>query len=131
MTKYILIGIIGICAAAIGFMGVNWDSHDAIAQTQTVIKANLFDPDSAQFKDLIFYRNGDRRTVCGKVDSRNKFGGYVGYKSFIYWAHSQKLLMTDHGNDESEVATMCKIAKIGSEMHDAVIAYSLTASGLK
>jgi hypothetical protein len=46
-----------------------------------LIKAHLSDPDSAEFKNLApgLLPN----SIRGSVNSKNKFGGYVGYKHFV------------------------------------------------
>lgn len=39
------------------------------------------DPASLQFSNLIHYSDG---TVCGDYNAKNKMGGYVGFRKFIY-----------------------------------------------
>jgi hypothetical protein len=55
------------------------------------IRANLIDPDSAKVEDVDIIQTpvgdtvpGNFITICGRVNAKNKFGGYVGSKSFIY-----------------------------------------------
>lgn len=44
----------------------------------------LIDPDSAKFKDVVYVMSNNRIPfACGEVNSKNSFGGYTGYKSFI------------------------------------------------
>lgn len=40
----------------------------------------LKDPESAQFKDVALTPGG---ALCGEVNARNSFGGYVGFKRFV------------------------------------------------
>lgn len=40
----------------------------------------LKDPESAQFKSLSLTPGG---VLCGEVNARNSFGGYVGFKKFV------------------------------------------------
>src|SRR5882672_5427225 len=56
---------------------------------QMAVKANLRDPDSAQFGDMTAY--DDRKlngaavvVVCGSVNAKNGFGGYSGFKNFLF-----------------------------------------------
>ena len=53
----------------------------------------LSDPDSVRYRDLILYHDpnsspladkyfGEYR-LCGELNAKNRFGGYVGYRSFI------------------------------------------------
>ena len=41
----------------------------------------LVDPESAQFSELRLTRDG---SVCGLINAKNSFGGYVGFKPFYY-----------------------------------------------
>ena len=58
-----------------------------VAISQTAVRNRLRDPNSAQFSDVYFTRAqlGGRRitVVCGRVNSRNGFGGYSGTQRFI------------------------------------------------
>ena len=40
----------------------------------------LFDPGSAQLRDLRAGRGG---AICGKVNAKNRYGAYVGFKDFV------------------------------------------------
>lgn len=44
-------------------------------QVQQIVKNNLKDPASAVFRNQV--------NVCGEVNSKNSFGGYVGFSRFI------------------------------------------------
>lgn len=49
-------------------------------EAKRLVRATLTDPQSAQFESL---RQGkDDKTVCGLVNSRNRFGGYDGRRRF-------------------------------------------------
>jgi len=45
------------------------------------IKSSMFDPDSAQFRNMRISLNG--QSLCGEVNGKNKMGGYVGFKRFV------------------------------------------------
>lgn len=45
-----------------------------------IVRYRLVDPDSAKFKNVA-YRSGIG--VCGQVNSKNRMGGYVGFKTFV------------------------------------------------
>lgn len=48
------------------------------------LKDVLIDPDSANFKNIYFVIAGNRTPfACGEVNSKNRLGGYTGYKHFI------------------------------------------------
>jgi len=54
-----------------------------ILASKEAVKANLKDPNSAEFKNmrLVKYLNG--HVVCGTVNAKNSFGGYTGFTPFI------------------------------------------------
>ena len=66
-----------VCALAIHLIGCLGESAE-IKQSQKIIKDILIDPESAQFTDLKYYKSSN--FVCGKVNSKNRMGGYVGAK---------------------------------------------------
>jgi hypothetical protein len=69
--KKIILAITMACA-----MNVYADYEDDV-------KAELKDPDSAQFKDVAGHEVEGAFIVCGRVNSKNGFGGYTGFKEFI------------------------------------------------
>lgn len=46
------------------------------------VKTMLNDPESARFEDLKVRM--DKKIVCGSVNAKNKFGGYVGFRRFHF-----------------------------------------------
>lgn len=55
-----------------------------VAKGQDAVRAKLRDPDSAKFSDLYFHRGKDGIPVsCGRVNSKNAFGGYGGAQRFV------------------------------------------------
>jgi hypothetical protein len=49
---------------------------------QKAVRDALKDPDSARFTDLVLYKQGEVYGVCGYVNAKNSYGGYVGKKLF-------------------------------------------------
>jgi hypothetical protein len=49
---------------------------------KNAIRRNLKDPESAQFTDVRIYQGGN--VVCGSVNAKNAYGGYVGARDFVY-----------------------------------------------
>ncbi|CAG4924593.1 zinc-ribbon domain-containing protein [Paraburkholderia saeva] len=53
-------------------------------RVKDAVKARLKDPDSAMFKNVFFSRGKDNIPMtCGQVNSKNSFGGFVGFQRFI------------------------------------------------
>lgn len=60
------------------------------------VRGKLKDPDSANFRNLIIHKGESpkdgRFYVCGEVNSKNSYGGYVGFTPFfsmIFWYEKQ------------------------------------------
>lgn len=68
---------LAITLIALSLAGCIGDSAE-ITKAKTIIKEKLIDGESAQFFDMQFYKKTNY--VCGKVNAKNKLGGYVGKK---------------------------------------------------
>ncbi len=55
----------------------------AIAAAQDAAKKGLKDPDSAKFQNLRVADFDGGKVVCGEINAKNSYGGYVGYKRFV------------------------------------------------
>lgn len=53
-----------------------------ISKARAVVKSNLNDADSAQFRNERVYRVNGGTTVCGEVNAKNLMGGYMGFQQF-------------------------------------------------
>lgn len=63
-------------------------SSSQVASVHKGVKVSLKDPMSAQFENIkavrVRYDSGvSRDVVCGLVNAKNGFGGYVGFQAFI------------------------------------------------
>lgn len=55
-----------------------------IVVSQDAVRKKLRDPSSAKFSDVYFHRGKDGvPTTCGKVNSKNAYGGYAGFQRFV------------------------------------------------
>ena len=54
-----------------------------VERAKAAVVYDFFDPDSAQFRNIVGYRvqTGDQ-IICGEVNAKNRFGAYVGYQGF-------------------------------------------------
>jgi hypothetical protein len=72
---------------AFGLLGCG-ESPDqqAISKAESVVKAKMNDPESAQFSGEWIPEESPKgdATVCGYVNAKNLFGGYVGRRRFVY-----------------------------------------------
>lgn len=55
------------------------------AQAEAYVAAQLRDPSSAQFRAIEVVEQPDGRSVvCGEVNGKNAYGGYVGFTRFVW-----------------------------------------------
>jgi hypothetical protein len=54
-----------------------------------LVGRQLLDAESAQFTDGRAYRTDNRRSFCGSVNGKNRFGGYVGPQPYVIAADGQ------------------------------------------
>lgn len=52
-----------------------------IAIAKLAIERQLIDPSSVQYREVVSY---SENVVCGEFNSKNRIGGYVGFKPFVY-----------------------------------------------
>lgn len=58
-------------------------------EAQTAVKQQLTDPESAQFRNL----SEHEAWICGEVNSKNRLGGYVGFRIFIYGKSGESVVI--------------------------------------
>lgn len=65
-----------------------------IAIVQKAMESSLKDPESMRLQNVRFGPNKTKgmQTVCGEVNAKNGFGGYVGFRGFyaVYIANTNK-----------------------------------------
>lgn len=85
LNKYVFCGV--LLAGLIAGCGREDSKADKeaiyIVRQQQRIEERLRDPSSAQFRDVFVGYGMGTPIVCGHVNSKNAFGGYVGYQRFI------------------------------------------------
>ena len=52
-------------------------------QLKDVVEYRLKDPESARYRNLNLHRVGQWPALCGEVNAKNSFGGYIGHKPFM------------------------------------------------
>lgn len=56
---------------------------DAIEQAKAAITRELKDPESARFRDITVRNFQGGKVICGEMNAKNSYGGYVGFKRFM------------------------------------------------
>ena len=93
------------------------DNKEMVDKSKQIIADRLKDPDSAKFTGMVFSTvGGGPWALCGSVNAKNSYGGYVGKKQFfVYWGGGKQkpveVWMEGDSLDESDmIPTMCKPA---------------------
>lgn len=93
-------------------------SSEQIAKIKSAVSEGLKDPDSAKFPDqFVATKEGNNITVCGYVNAKNSYGGYVGKKPFhvLGFASSGLFVPISVGGDDlSQTATIDMCRKSGA-----------------
>jgi hypothetical protein len=85
------------------------DDAALIEATKQAVADTLKDPSSAQFKNVIVFDGGKQRAVCGEVNGKNSYGGYVGFKKFYKYETSENaVIKKGDGIMDKLVDLICK-----------------------
>ncbi|MBJ8481029.1 hypothetical protein I6M70_16850 [Acinetobacter pittii] len=80
MRKYLILGL--ICA-----IGASAQAAESafIVKAQNEVKQLMKDPDSTNFRNVREITNTlGEKVLCGQINSKNSYGGYVGFMPFSY-----------------------------------------------
>jgi hypothetical protein len=59
---------------------------DFVRKSKDALTRNYKDPSAAQFTNLVVGENSFQKTLCGSVNGKNSYGGYIGVKRFyVSW----------------------------------------------
>ena len=87
-------------------------SRFLIDKAKKAVRERLKDPESAKFKDVSTHKTpAGGLLVCGNVNSKNSFGGYVGFRPFMYATSGVVILLEDMEKKEFGVAWNGSCAK--------------------
>lgn len=69
----------------------------------TTVTVDFLDPKAAQFRNLF---EGKGETICGEVNGKNGFGGYVGFKPFRFDAKNNSFSIYEIDPELIEMASL-------------------------
>ena len=62
-----------------------WFGAETIVAAERAVRGELKDPDAAQFRDVrANYTEEFGVVACGRVNAKNEFGGYTGFRRFVF-----------------------------------------------
>ena len=61
-----------------------WFGAETVVAAERAVRGELKDPDAAQFRDVrANYTEEFGVVACGRVNAKNDFGGYTGFRRFV------------------------------------------------
>lgn len=61
-----------------------WFGAETIVAAKRAVRGELKDPDTAKFRDVHANYSEELGVVaCGRVNAKNEFGGYTGFRRFV------------------------------------------------
>jgi len=83
-VKRVFIGLVIFLAVAVA--GVYGWRQYLISDAHKLLLSDLADPDAALFRNVSYVGEWNGRgVVCGEVNTKNRLGGYVGYRRYFVW----------------------------------------------
>lgn len=87
------------------------DDATALADAQRVVARKLRDPESARFAEVERRAKNMRGEaadiVCGRVNAKNAFGGYVGQRPFVYFVDRRDAVLAEGDIEKLVVRANC------------------------
>jgi len=101
------IGMTATAIAALALAGCDQiESAKLQRKAEKAVAAQLRDPDSAKFTDVVV--NGSQ--VCGRVNGKNAFGAYAGAQKFV-WHSGDAQIANPDATDSAEIVRSCMTEK--------------------
>lgn len=88
---------------------VNESPEKVLDKGTKAIAANLKDPGSANFRNVRLVKYLDSAVICGEVNAKNSYGGYVGFKDFVAGTSGGSM----RSSDQAKYAAITAAANTG------------------
>jgi hypothetical protein len=75
---------------------------DEFAAAKAVVERKLKDPLSAQWTNLFKTKTKEGEFICGAINSKNSYGGYVGARGFIFDSRFNTATIMFSGDSDPE-----------------------------
>ncbi|WP_143572875.1 hypothetical protein [Stenotrophomonas maltophilia] len=84
-----------------------WFGGETIVAAERAVRAKLKDPAAAQFRDVrANYTEEFGVVACGRVNTKNEFGGYTGFRRFV--SGGKSVILEGRDNIADAWAGACK-----------------------
>ncbi|MDC5568458.1 hypothetical protein ACG9XL_17355 [Acinetobacter nosocomialis] len=111
MRKYLLLGL--LCS-----LSASGQAADTVfmVKAQNDIKQLMKDPDSTKFRNVREITNTlGNKVLCGQINSKNSYGGYVGFMDFSYSNEGLNIIDMNSRNTFTVMASVDRYEKDGCE----------------
>ncbi len=92
MTKFV-----AVLVCTLFMVGCSPSEKDFVEMGESVVKDTLKDPDSAKFESFFRDFGDDTGYVCGYINAKNSYGGYIGKKPYYVRIEAEDGKLKDHG----------------------------------
>lgn len=99
------IDLVKIYAAEMGAYAERHGQEQASAKGMESVKRQLKDPESVRFQKTRLSAYAGGLVLCGEVNAKNSFGGYVGFRRFVAGATSATTWEADRRHPDSAAAS--------------------------
>jgi hypothetical protein len=76
-SKIVLVAL----STALTILGCSSEADSQIKLAKMALESSLNDPASVQYRDI---QSFSESVVCGEYNAKNKFGGYMGFRRFVF-----------------------------------------------
>lgn len=114
ITMKYLVTLFIVLTAHVAAAELNNAEKAALLNARKEVTRNLKDPDSALFRNvyLIVKKGSDKYFVCGEINAKNYYGGYVGYDKFSATGNGKVHFLYSEGNKKL-IDVICDKTKEG------------------
>lgn len=93
-----------------------------IAKAKHFLLSDLKDPDSAKFRNVRMREADSAKFVCGEINAKNSYGGYVGFTPFLTDGEKVRILATERNTPYQIDLTIAGVPFASSMANPALVA---------
>lgn len=99
------IDVVNAYAAEMGAYASRFGHEQATEKGMESVKRQLKDPESARFQNIQLTDHNGGLVLCGEINAKNSYGGYVGFKRFVAGTNSATMQETNRRHPEVAAAS--------------------------
>lgn len=74
-----------------------------LEKAKKAVLEGLKDPDSAKFNNVRLVKYLEGSVVCGEINAKNSYGGYVGYRQFVGGIDDASIIKIESNPDYADI----------------------------